>query len=138
MMSSSAWEVVPEVVAHGVWTLLVVAPVLVPAWSRTELETRPENAFTATAFATTAAENVTVMESLVVSAVVTGAEKTTVRTPAVPDPFVTSASLVYVFLAVGVSAHETVVVTGAGSIARVTMIVLPTAMPEGTGTLIGG
>ena len=73
------------------------------------------------------------------SAVVTGAEKTTVRTPEVPVPFRTSAFFVYVFGGTALSAHVTSFATGVGpaSIANVTMIVFPAATPApGTVTAI--
>ena len=54
---------------------------------------RPENSLTLTAFAV-ALGCVTVMVLPLTSAVPTGAEKTTVRTPDVPEPIVTSASFV--------------------------------------------
>jgi hypothetical protein len=127
------------VVADIVPEEALVVPVLVPTWSRTELETRPENAFTAIAFAVVLGK-VTTMKSLVVRAVVTGAEKTSVRTPDVADDeFGMSASRVYVFFEVAhdvddvPSQQETV--PDVGSIATVTMIVLPVPMAT-AGTLI--
>jgi hypothetical protein len=65
-------------------------------------------------------------------AVLTGAEKTCVRTPVVPEPLVMEASVVYVLRPL--SAMLTVPL--AGSIANVTMIVLPAGTPPaGTVTL---
>jgi len=63
-----------------------------------------------------------------VKAVVTGAENTRVRTPLVPLPVVTSASLVYVLSAL--SATVTFEVELDGSMATVTKIVFPTGTVE--------
>ncbi|MBI3767897.1 MAG: hypothetical protein HY271_05295 [Deltaproteobacteria bacterium] len=73
----------------------------------------------------TAVENVIVMLLPFTSAVVTRAEKRMLRAPLVAEPFVTSASLVYVLPCV--SAHDTVAVDG--SIATATMMVFPAATP---------
>ena len=85
--------------------------------------TSPENTSTLIAFATAVGCETVIVRPLV-SAVVTGAEHTTVRTPVVVEPFVTSASFVYVF-GVGDALSEHVTVPDCGSIANVTMIVLP-------------
>src|SRR5207249_2899844 len=74
---------------------------------------------------------VTVMLSALDRAVVTRVEKTSVRTPVVPEPLVTSASLLYVFP--WLSAHETV--PEAGSIATVTITPWPTATLPASGVM---
>ena len=89
MTSSSACAVAPDVVADSE----VALPVAVPDWSATGLATSPENSLALTAFAVTVG-CVTVIMLPLTRAVVIVEEKTTVRTPDVPDPFVTSAFLV--------------------------------------------
>jgi len=74
---------------------------------------------------------VTVMLSALDRAVVTRVEKTSVRTPVVPEPLVTSASLLYVFP--WLSAHETV--PESGSIATVTITPWPTATLPASGVM---
>src|SRR5262245_1070534 len=132
--SSSACVVAPDAVTVGAF----VAPVAIPDWSAGTGDTRRGNAFTLTALATVLG-NETVMVFPAASAVVTGAEKTTVRTPEVPVPFRTSALFVYVFAGTALSVHVTSPTVGVGpaSIANVTMIVFPTATPPaGTVTAI--
>jgi len=119
--SSSACVVAAEVVADGVPLL----PVAVPDASATGFAIRPENSFTLIALSIVAIVKETVIALPVVSAVVIVDEKTTTRTPLVPEPFVRSASRVYVFPFA--SAHVTTAADG--SIATVTITVLPTGTP---------
>jgi len=120
MMSSDACVVAPTVVAVGVPSF----PVPVPIRSRAEVARRPENSLMLNAFATTAEENVTVIVPLL-SVLRRGDDRITTRTPLVPEPFVASASTVYVFAGEpALSAHETVTVDG--SSATATIKVLPT------------
>ena len=73
---------------------LVTLPVLLVLLSSRLDATRPENSRALMAFAVTAAENATVMVLPLTSAVATRAEQRTLRAPLVPEPFVTSTSLV--------------------------------------------
>src|SRR5437870_162213 len=115
--SSSGCVVTAVALVPGVVSLPV------PLAVRSSAEARsPENSLTLTAFAATRGL-VTVIVSWLPRAVLTRAEKTTVRTPEVPEPLVTSASRLYEFPPL--SAHETA--PADGSIANVTMTVSPTA-----------
>src|SRR6266404_327556 len=115
--SSSGCVVTAVALVPGVVSLPV------PLAVRSSAEARsPENSLTLTAFAATRGL-VTVIVSWLPRAVLTRAEKTTVRTPEVAEPLVTSASRLYEFPPL--SAHETA--PADGSIANVTMTVSPTA-----------
>jgi hypothetical protein len=103
-----------------------VVPVAVPEASATGFAIRPENSFTLIALSTVAIVKETVIALPEVSAVVIVDEKTTTRTPLVAEPFVRSASRVYVFPFA--SAHVTTAADG--SIANVTITVLPTGTPS--------
>src|SRR5437870_1636590 len=100
---------------------VVLLPVAPAVWSSAAART-PENSLTLSAF-DVARGWVTVIVLFVPRAVATVAEQTTVRTPDVPEPLVTSASTVYEFPLL--SAHETA--PADGSITKVTMRVWPTA-----------
>src|SRR6476646_1456672 len=75
--------------------------------------------------ATVAVPNVIVMVLPLARPLGAGAEKTTARTPLVPEPFVTSLSLVYVLAGEPLSAQDTD--PEFGSIATVTIMVFPAA-----------
>src|SRR5882724_9445616 len=102
----------------------LLLPAAVAVWSSALAPLSPENSLALSDRALTDGW-VTVMLSPATSAVVTAAEKTTVRTPEVPDPFVTSASWLYAFPL----ASAQLTAPAAGSIANVTMTVWPTGTP---------
>ena len=119
MMSSSAWPVVAVLPDDGD----VSFPVAPAVWSAVA-EMKPENS---SALRATAATDgyVTTIVSPLSRRVTMRAEKTTVRTPLVPDPFTTSTSFVYTFPC----SSWQVTAPGAGSRATLTMTVCPTATP---------
>ena len=114
--SSSAWLLV------GVFPVLAVVPLFpVPlaVWSARPAETNPDTDRTLAALTPALAEKVTVIESPLIRAVVTGAEKIIVR---IVLEFATLRSCVYVFDLTS----ETLTVGLVVEVVTVTMMVFPT------------
>jgi hypothetical protein len=112
------------VVAVGPTLGAIMFPVAVAVRSRRDGPPRPVNSLVLIARA--AADGcVTVMASPATSGVVSMLEHSTARTPVVVEPFVTSASTVYVLPFVSWQATA----PPEGSMAKVTIVVLPAAAP---------